>query len=326
MYGSWWWYPEIGWNWISSEPWGWPVYHYGRWSWRFGLGWYWIPQQYWGPGWVSWWWDNDYIGWCPLSWYNRPMVLLNNRFYDRYRGAYFAGNNRAMSVIRRDQLQSRDVSRHMLSAGELSHIGQISFRGEQPSIRPTVGRSSLQSPEAQRIFSGRAGIRGEAKNYAPRSSAASWQLRNGRSNATDRGAGASSSGARTQSSETIKHYPSSSRETASSSSSRSSASARALGSNSTRSIRTYPSRLTTQGLGMGRASQALPRYNSRSYSYSRPSYRSSSYSRSHSYSAPSRSRGSSGRSYSTRSSSRSRGSSRSRSSSSRSSSGHSGRR
>ncbi|MCK7478631.1 MAG: hypothetical protein M0C28_15570 [Candidatus Moduliflexus flocculans] len=84
-YGRWVWYPIIGWTWVSSESWGWPVYHYGRWNWRFGLGWYWIPQRHWGPAWVHWWHDRDYIGWCPLTWYNRPGYLVDNRFYDRSR-------------------------------------------------------------------------------------------------------------------------------------------------------------------------------------------------------------------------------------------------
>jgi len=409
MNGRWSWYQDIGWNWISSEPWGWSVYHYGRWQWRFGLGWYWIPQNHWGPAWVNWWWDNDYIGWCPLSWYNRPGVIFNNAYYDRYRDHYFPGNNRAMSVIHRDQLQSRDLGRHVLRGGELNRIDRVALRAEQPNFRPGIGRSSLQSPEAQRIFSGRPGIRGEAKNYAPGSSLSSSQLRYGRSNASDRGAGASSSverrgavsgrslsgrpaaagaapaesgirvysrdrsavssrqpsssqdrsggisrsprsagssagdsssrvypsrsdtsgaaagqgssrgvqrqktegsssGARTQSSEPVKHYPSSSRETASSWSPRSSSSARALRSDSALSARTFPSRLSQNSSrgswpsagssGRSTVSQSTPRYNPRTYSYSRPSSPSSSNSRSYSYSRSSSPSYSNPRSYS----------------------------
>jgi hypothetical protein len=193
MCGRWSWYPNIGWNWISSEPWGWSVYHYGRWHWRFGLGWYWIPQNHWGPAWVHWWWDNDYIGWCPLSWYNRPGVIVNNSFYDRYRDHYFPGNNRAMSVIRRDQLQSRDLGRHVLRGGELNRIDRVALRAEQPNVRPGIGRSTLQSPEAQRIFSARPGIRSEAKNYSPGSSISPSRLRSGNSGSPDRAAGASPS-------------------------------------------------------------------------------------------------------------------------------------
>ena len=192
MYGHWSWYAGLGWNWISSEPWGWSVYHYGRWHWRFGLGWYWIPHNIWGPAWVHWWWDNDYIGWCPLSWYNRPVVIVNNHFYDRYRDHYFPGNNRAMSVIRRDQLQSRDLGRHVLRGGELNRISRVSLRAEQPAGRPGIGRTSLQSPEAQRIFSARPGIRSEAKSYSPGNSVSASRLRDGGAKATDSRSGVSS--------------------------------------------------------------------------------------------------------------------------------------
>ena len=79
-YGRWAWYPIIGWTWVSYEPWGWCTSHYGRWGWGADLGWYWIPQNHWawGPAWVHWYWDNDYIGWCPLSYYNYPAVIVNN--------------------------------------------------------------------------------------------------------------------------------------------------------------------------------------------------------------------------------------------------------
>ena len=196
MNGRWSWYPNIGWNWISSEPWGWSVYHYGRWHWRFGLGWYWIPQNHWGPGWVNWWWDNDYIGWCPLTWYNRPGVFINNAFYDRYRDHYFPGNNRAMSVIRRDQLQSRDLGRHILRGGELNRIDRVALQAGQPNVRPGIGRSSLQSPEARRIFSTKPGIRSEAKNYSPGNSISPSRLRQGNASKANSASGVSRSGER----------------------------------------------------------------------------------------------------------------------------------
>jgi len=193
MYGRWCWYAGLGWNWISSEPWGWSVYHYGRWHWRFGLGWYWIPQNHWGPAWVHWWWDNNYLGWCPLSWYNRPVVISNNRFYDRYSEHYFPGNNRAMSVIRRDQLQSRDLGRHLLSAGELAGLDRVALRAGQPDFRPAVGRSNFQSPAAQKIFSARPGIRNEVKNYSPGTSVSASRLRQGNAGFTARSSGVSPS-------------------------------------------------------------------------------------------------------------------------------------
>ncbi|MDH4197215.1 MAG: hypothetical protein OEW05_07410 [Candidatus Aminicenantes bacterium] len=151
-YGRWVWYPIIGWTWVSSEPWGWCTYHYGRWHWRHGLGWHWIPTSYWGPAWVHWYWDHSYIGWCPLSWYNRPGVIVNNSFYDRYDGYRFPYNNRAMTVVHRNQLQSRDIGRHGLRAHQLRGLGQVNLRAEQPAIRPVVDRSSLDASAAKQVF------------------------------------------------------------------------------------------------------------------------------------------------------------------------------
>ncbi|MGQ9672295.1 MAG: DUF6600 domain-containing protein [Candidatus Aminicenantales bacterium] len=143
FYGRWVWYPVCGWTWVSYEPWGWCVYHYGRWHWRLGLGWYWIPTRYWGPAWVHWYWGYDYIGWCPLSWYNRPIVIVNNYFYDRYHHSYYPAHSRALTVVHRSQLQAPDISRIALSHVEASRLGQINLQARQPDIKPTVSRLSL---------------------------------------------------------------------------------------------------------------------------------------------------------------------------------------
>jgi hypothetical protein len=177
LYGRWVWYPVIGWNWVSSESWGWSVYHYGRWHWRFGLGWYWIPQNHWGPAWVHWWSDSNYIGWCPLSWYNRPVVIINNNFYDRHYDPYFSAHNRALSVIRRDHLQSRDMARRQVGSGELDRIGRVAVKGEQPRIRPVVDNARPQAIEARRALAVRPGSRSEVKSVPPADSVTPSRLR-----------------------------------------------------------------------------------------------------------------------------------------------------
>jgi len=177
LYGRWVWYPVIGWNWVSSESWGWSVYHYGRWHWRFGLGWYWIPQNHWGPAWVHWWSDSSYIGWCPLSWYNRPIVIVNNNFYDRHYDPYFPAHNRALSVIRRDHLQSPDIARRQIGSGELDRIGRVALKGEQPRIRPAVDNARPQAIEARRALAARPGSRNEVKSVPPANSVSSSRLK-----------------------------------------------------------------------------------------------------------------------------------------------------
>jgi hypothetical protein len=149
-YGYWDWYDSCGWTWVPEESWGWPVYHYGRWQWRLGLGWYWIPHRAWGPAWVHWYHGADYFGWCPLSWYNYPAVLVDNYFYDRFHGERFPGHNRAMTVVRRDQLQDRHISRVALSHLQASRLGQISLDARQPDVRPIVNRAGLRGSSLTR--------------------------------------------------------------------------------------------------------------------------------------------------------------------------------
>ncbi|MBA4312028.1 MAG: hypothetical protein C0417_05310 [Chlorobiaceae bacterium] len=70
--GRWIW-TDYGWYWVSREPFGWATYHYGRWNYDDYYGWIWIPDNEWGPAWVEWRYDNDYIGWAPLS----PVAIFS---------------------------------------------------------------------------------------------------------------------------------------------------------------------------------------------------------------------------------------------------------
>ena len=154
MYGRWVWYPIIGWTWVSSEPWGWSTYHYGRWQWMSALGWYWIPTTHWGPAWVQWYGGRDHYGWCPLSYYDRPGVILDGRYHDRWRGDDYPWNSRALTVVRRDRLQSPAISRHALRSSELGALGRINLRAEQPNVRPVIGSTGLASPLRGKTLSG----------------------------------------------------------------------------------------------------------------------------------------------------------------------------
>ncbi len=152
FYGRWIWYPIIGWTWVPYESWGWCVYHYGRWHWRLGLGWYWIPTRYWGPAWVHWYSGYDYIGWCPLSYYGYPVVIINNHFYGRYYNQYYPLNSRALVVVRKDQLQAPRISRVALAQNNVIKLGKISLSSAQPPLKPQLSRLSLQNQTAKKIF------------------------------------------------------------------------------------------------------------------------------------------------------------------------------
>ncbi len=68
-----WVYTEVGWTWISDEPFGWATYHYGRWTRLRDVGWVWVPGDEWAPAWVSWRRGNNFVGWAPLP----PQARFN---------------------------------------------------------------------------------------------------------------------------------------------------------------------------------------------------------------------------------------------------------
>ena len=164
--GRWVWYPIIGWTWVSYEPWGWCTYHYGRWGWRFGLGWYWIPHQHWGwgPAWVHWYHGYDHYGWCALSYYDRPAVFINNRFYDRYDRNDFPANSRSLVVVHRNQLQSPRLRQAALSQTAVERLGRIQLQASQPNIRPVLGRDNAVNSGAMKTFS-RENLRDVGKGF-----------------------------------------------------------------------------------------------------------------------------------------------------------------
>ena len=116
-HGRWMWSPVCGWTWLPYEPWGWATAHYGRWHWSVGFGWYWIPTTVWGPGWVHWYSGYDYIGWAPVNYWGRPGVVERSH---------------TLTVIHRDQLRARNISKVALSQNSIKNIERISLTKTQP--------------------------------------------------------------------------------------------------------------------------------------------------------------------------------------------------
>lgn len=140
FYGRWVWYPIIGWTWVSYEPFGWCVFHYGRWQWHNSWGWYWIPTRIWGPAWVHWYSRNDYHYWYPM-WHD-------NDYYQRHRD-YYDHNGKALNVIHKDQLQSRNVSRHIISKDKLTKNPVTLNRSSV--VNSVVKRDQVQSVKSRNI-------------------------------------------------------------------------------------------------------------------------------------------------------------------------------
>jgi hypothetical protein len=150
--GRWIWLSVPGWTWLPYEPWGWAPFHFGRWQWGPELGWYWIPTRNWGPAWVSWYWGSDYWAWTPMSYYGYPGVILNNRYYPRHTG-YYPLSSPAVTVIRRNQRQERNISRISLQSSEIGSLGRISLSSTRPADRP-IRSTSIQGLDRQRMILG----------------------------------------------------------------------------------------------------------------------------------------------------------------------------
>lgn len=164
-YGRWVWYPIIGWTWVSSHSWGWATSRYGRWHWGTSLGWYWIPTRRWGPAWVHWHHGYDYLGWSPLSYWNRPVVIVNNHFYGRNNDRYYPNQSRSLTVIRKSQLQARNISRVALSRDKVGQLGRISLSSRQPNLKSVVDRTSTKYSTASKVLS-RTNLRQVNKGYS----------------------------------------------------------------------------------------------------------------------------------------------------------------
>ncbi|MCH7826394.1 MAG: hypothetical protein IIC75_00235 [Bacteroidetes bacterium] len=86
-YGRWFW-TEDGWYWDSDEDFGFITYHYGRWYFDDYYGWVWVPGNRWAPAWVDWKYDNDYIGWAPLSPYAEFSISIGIHFSNNFHYGY----------------------------------------------------------------------------------------------------------------------------------------------------------------------------------------------------------------------------------------------
>jgi len=151
-HGRWIWISRCGWTWLPYEPWGWATFHFGRWHWSVGLGWYWIPRTVWAPAWVSWYWGHDYFGWVPLSYYDRPVVIINNMFYDRYDSPDYPHRSSALTVIHKNQLKARNVAKVALSQDSLRDVGNIKLTNQMRSIKPSTGKIAVDSLGERKVF------------------------------------------------------------------------------------------------------------------------------------------------------------------------------
>ncbi len=157
--GRWIWNPHYGYVWVSYDTCGWFTHHYGRWHWDYYRGWYWIPSYHWSPAWVSWFWDSHYYGWCPLSWWNRPIVIINNRWdrhYNYHRG--IPRHSRSTIIIRKGELAAPNIHRVAIRNVSLDQGGSIAFRGRAPSERPLDTKVTVINARGRSVIYKQGGI------------------------------------------------------------------------------------------------------------------------------------------------------------------------
>lgn len=130
--GHWAW-TDFGWYWVSSEPFGWAVFHYGRWYDDDYYGWIWVPDRTWGPAWVEWRYNDEYLGWAPLPPYASFSITMGIRFTTRWLAPYhywsFVRYRHFASPTIVHQILPREYARRLM--GTTRSAGRYDFEGDR---------------------------------------------------------------------------------------------------------------------------------------------------------------------------------------------------
>ncbi|MEN8153933.1 MAG: DUF6600 domain-containing protein [Acidobacteriota bacterium] len=158
--GRWIWTPHYGYYWYSYDSWGSYTYHHGRWHWDTFWGWYWIPGYRWSPGWVSWCYSGNYWGWSPLSYYNRPVIVINKRWLRNHN--YRRGiplRSRSTIVVRKGDL-GRSVRKVALKKRTLlnSRVRDLTYRGASPRVRPKYNHVGVVNSKGKTVVYKKSGM------------------------------------------------------------------------------------------------------------------------------------------------------------------------
>ena len=143
-----WAHTPFGLTWISYDPWGWAPYHYGRWG-HGPLGWYWLPGSVWGPGWVSWSYGYDWVGWSPLGYYGYAVYPFH-RWHGHYGWYDSFYSNRPR--VRRGQVLGKAVPRGSVNRQAWSFTSRDAIG--RPASRNRLAASTLRNIENAQVLSG----------------------------------------------------------------------------------------------------------------------------------------------------------------------------
>ena len=143
---------DVGFVWISDEPFSWATSHYGRWWFSNDYGrWMWIPDTEWGPNWVDWYDAGGDLGWAPLA----PQVVIDAGYQMPYTAYHYCPA---------DHILDPDVTRYYEPRDRVEVI--------QRQARPIAARANIGShqiirgPAPERLAAHH--VRAEVKHIAPK--------------------------------------------------------------------------------------------------------------------------------------------------------------
>jgi hypothetical protein len=134
-----WEYTNLGFVWVSTEPFGWATSHYGRWAYSRMFGrWYWLPDTEWGPAWVEWRETDSDFGWAPLA----PDVVVRAGWQPPVESWHYCSAEHVLdvNVVRYYEPRERIVEIHR-QARPLAHYATVS------NVKVVVGPPSARLRE-----------------------------------------------------------------------------------------------------------------------------------------------------------------------------------
>lgn len=166
-HGRWIWHPYYGYVWNSFDSWGWFTHYYGRWHWSYHYGWHWMPGYHWSPAWVSWFWNDYYYGWCPVNYWNKPLIVINKRWLRNYN--YRKGipiHSRSNIIIKKNQLSSSHIHKVALKRNALSQFStkSLTYRGSPPRNQLKHQRIRMTDARGRQLEFKKGGITARGKS------------------------------------------------------------------------------------------------------------------------------------------------------------------
>lgn len=161
MNGQWDFYPQVGWTWVSAEPWGWMPYHFGNWNYLPSNGWTWFPSQFgfWNPAPVNWYSVGNQVGWSPAA-FSDPSELMFEQATGgcsgiggvRQGSGLQARLNRTRAAIGPGRKPVRRLILTVNRLGQDGRIGLFAYDGEAEGPKvPTESLEPLENGKASRM-------------------------------------------------------------------------------------------------------------------------------------------------------------------------------